>query len=158
MTGRARVAATWATLRRTAFPVVVFAPAAALVLPWLIPLCYGRHYAPAVMPAELLLLGAVFAALATVTDDLLRANGHPGFSSISQGLGAAMTAVGAAVFARHSIVDVAAVSAVGYATAFALALIRLRIVTRWTPKHQSRPDRLARRSAMVTHAVNGRGT
>jgi O-antigen/teichoic acid export membrane protein len=156
MTGRARVAATWAALRRTALPVALFVPPAAILLPWLIPLLYGSHYRAATLPAELLLAGVVFAALATVTDDLLRANGHPGFSSISQGVGAITTALGAVLFARHSIVDVAAISAVGYAAAFALAVIRLRIVTRWVPKHEGRPDRLARRSAMVTQAASGR--
>ena len=155
MTGRARVAATWAALRRATFPVALFPPAAALAQPWGLPSVYGRRFAAAVLPGELLLLGAVFAALATVADDLLRANGHPGFSSVSQGLGAAVTALGAMLFARHSIMDVAAISALGYAVAFALALARLRIVTRWIPKHQAQPGRDARRSVMVPHTVSG---
>jgi O-antigen/teichoic acid export membrane protein len=156
LTGRDRIAATWAALRRTAFPVALFAPAAALALPWLIPLLYGGRYSSAIWPAELLLLGAVFAALATVADDLLRANEHPGFSSISQGLGAAVTALGAVLFARYSIVAVAAISALGYAASFALALVRLRVVTRWPGKHAAPADRPFRRSAVVTHATGGR--
>lgn len=158
MTGQARTIATWAVLRQTAYPVAMLTPAFAALLPWLIPLFYGGHYRSAILPAELLLIGAVFSALASVTDDLLRANGHPGFSSFSQGAGAAITAIGAAVFAQRSIADVAIISTIGYATAFALALIRLRIITSRTGEHKTRNNWSGRKSTTVTQTAGGRDT
>jgi O-antigen/teichoic acid export membrane protein len=91
-----------------------------------IPLIYGAHYASAVVPAELLLVGAVFAALTSVADDLLRAHGHPGFVSLSQGVGGAVTIIGTILLARRSLTDVALVSSIGFVVAFVLALTRLR--------------------------------
>ena len=82
------------------------------------------------IPAELLLIGAVFTALTVVTDDLLRAHGNPGFVSITQGAGGVVTIVGTLLLAKRSLTEVALVSSLGFAVAFALALIRLWIATR----------------------------
>lgn len=129
LTGRAKVRATWRTLGRALLPLAVVAPACAAALPWLIPALYGKSYSAAVLPGEILLVGTIFNALTMVADDLLRAHGYPGFVSITQGAGAAVTAIGALMLARRSLDAVAIASSLGYATAFLLAIIRLRIAT-----------------------------
>jgi len=127
---RAKSTATWTTLRRSAYLLALISPPLAVLLPWAIPLVYGAQYSTAVMPAELLLLGAVFTALAAVTDDLLRAHGHPGFVSITQGAGGAVTIIGTLLLGGHPLGAVALVSSLGFMLAFALALARLSIATR----------------------------
>jgi O-antigen/teichoic acid export membrane protein len=126
LTGPAKATATWKALWRGACILALVAPLVALILPRAIPLVYGAHYASAVVPAELLLAGAVFTALTSVADDLLRAHGHPGFVSLSQGAGGAVTIIGALLLARRSLAAVALISSAGFAVAFVLALIRLR--------------------------------
>lgn len=126
LTGPAKARATWKALWRGACILALVAPLVALILPRAIPLVYGADYASAVVPAELLLAGAVFTALTSVADDLLRAHGHPGFVSLSQGAGGAVTIVGTVLLGRRSLADVALVSSMGFAVALALALIRLR--------------------------------
>ena len=130
--GQAKAAATWKALRRAAYLLAVLAPACAALIPLAVPAAYGGHYSAAVIPAELLLIGAVFTALTAVADDLLRAHGNPGFVSISQGAGGAVTIVGTLLLARRSLTEVALVSSLGFAVAFVLALIRLWIATRRT--------------------------
>jgi O-antigen/teichoic acid export membrane protein len=130
LTGTAKAAATWRILRRAACRLAVAAPALAVAIPWALPLLYGTRYAAAVVPAELLLLGTVFAALATVTDDLLRAHGLPGFVSITQGAGGILTVTGILVLGGRPLAAVSAVSSLGFAVACALALARLRLATR----------------------------
>jgi O-antigen/teichoic acid export membrane protein len=126
LTGPAKAEATRKALWRGACILALAAPLVALILPRVIPLIYGAHYASAVVPAELLLVGAVFAALTSVADDLLRAHGHPGFVSLSQGVGGAVTIIGTILLARRSLTDVALVSSIGFVVAFVVALTRLR--------------------------------
>jgi O-antigen/teichoic acid export membrane protein len=130
LTGDAKARATWQPLRRAAWLLVLVSPAVAILLPRLIPLVYGVHYSDAVLPAELLLVGAVFTALTAVADDLLRAHGHPGFVSFTQAAGGVVTVIGTLFFARHSLAGVALASSAGFLVAFALALFRLRTATR----------------------------
>lgn len=130
LAGRAKSKATWGTMRRATCLLAVISPALAALLPLAIPLVYGAQYSTAVIPAELLLLGTVFAALASVADDLLRAHGHPGFVSITQGAGGAVTIIGTLLLARRSLAAVALVSSLGFFVAFALALVGLWVVTR----------------------------
>ena len=88
----------------------------------------------------------VFSALAIVTDDLLRAHGCPGFVSVSQGIGGVVTVLGTLLLDGHPLSAVAAVSSLGYAFAFALAVLRLRAATRrsaHTGARSSPPTRLA---------------
>ena len=129
LAGREKTVATWSTLRRAACLMAVTSPALAVLLPWAIPFVYGARYSTAVAPAELLLPGAVFTALAAVADDLLRAHGHPGFVSITQGAGGVVTIIGTVLLARRSITAVALISSIGFMVAFVLALIRLWIAT-----------------------------
>jgi O-antigen/teichoic acid export membrane protein len=130
LAGRAKSTATWTTLRRSAYLLALISPPLAVVLPWAIPMVYGAQYSTAVVPAELLLLGAVFTALAAVTDDLLRAHGHPGFVSVTQGAGGAVTIIGTVLLGGHPLGAVALVSSLGFVLAFVLALVRLSIATR----------------------------
>jgi O-antigen/teichoic acid export membrane protein len=122
---------------RATCAVVLISPVLAILLPWAIPFVYGARYTAAVVPAEILLLGAVFSALTVVADDLLRAHGHPGFVSISQGAGGVITGAGTLLLHGHPLSAVAAASSLGFVVAFALALVRLRAATRrhHEPKH-----------------------
>jgi len=130
LSGRAQAAATWQALRRGLVFLAVTAPPLAVLLPWAIPLVYGARYAAAVVPAEILVTGAAFAALATVTDDLLRGHGHPGFVSITQGAGGVLTVAGILLLGGHPLARVAVVSSAGFAVSFALALVRLQAAAR----------------------------
>ena len=133
LTGEAKSAATWRAMLRTTCSLVLISPVLAIILPWAIPFVYGTRYSAAVVPAEILLLGTVFSALAVVTDDLLRAHGHPGFVSISQGAGGAITGVGTLLLGGYPLSAVSAVSSLGFVLAFALGLARLRAATRRLP-------------------------
>jgi O-antigen/teichoic acid export membrane protein len=142
LTGRARTRTTWRTLRRAVYLVAVLSPPLAAVLPWAIPAVYGKSYSDAVVPAELLLLGACFTALASVVDDLLRAHGHPGFVSATQGAGGAVTIFGTLLLHGRPLAAVAIVSSVGFLLAFILGLARLRIATyRSSAAGKHRPTR-----------------
>jgi O-antigen/teichoic acid export membrane protein len=125
LTGGPKARATWRILRRATCLAALIAPALAVVLPWAIPHVYGPGYRAAVLPGELLLLGAVFAALTAVVDSLLRAHGLPGFVSVGQGFGAAVTIIGAVLVAHRSLSAVAVLSAAGFAAALLLSLARL---------------------------------
>jgi O-antigen/teichoic acid export membrane protein len=130
LSGEAKNAATWRAMLRATCALALVSPVLALLLPWAIPFLYGASYAGAVVPAEFLLLGTLFCALAVVTDDLLRAHGRPGFVSISQGAGGVITVIGTLVLGGHPLNAVAAVSSLGFVVAFMLALARLRAATR----------------------------
>jgi O-antigen/teichoic acid export membrane protein len=124
---------------RATYSVVLISPVLAILLPWAIPFVYGTRYSAAVVPAEILLLGTVFSALTVVADDLLRAHGHPGFVSISQGAGGVITGVGTLMLDGHPLSAVSAASSLGFIVAFTLALARLRATTRrhHEPKHSA---------------------
>jgi O-antigen/teichoic acid export membrane protein len=130
LSGQEKSIATWQILRRAAFLLVFISPALAALLPWAIPFVYGAKYATAVVPAEFLLIGTVFTALAVVADDLLRAHGHPGFVSISQGAGGVVTIIGTVLLAGRPLGAVALISSLGYVLAFALAFVRISGATR----------------------------
>ncbi len=132
LTGRAKAKATWRTLGRAATLTAVVAPVLAIMLPWAIPLVYGVQYSAAVIPAEFLLVGATFAALTAVADDLLRAHGRPGFVCITQSTGAAVTIIGTVLVGGRPLAVVAMISSLGFSAAFALALMRLTVATRRT--------------------------
>lgn len=130
--------AAWRVLKRAAWFLLVISPPLAIGLPWAIPTVYGKSYPSAVGPAEVLLVGAIFAALTTVTDDLLRAHGYPGYVSVSQGAGGLVTILGTlmAVAAGGSLIEVSAASAFGFGLSFALALARLWSATRRPARHR----------------------
>jgi O-antigen/teichoic acid export membrane protein len=130
LSGEAKTVATWRAMLRATCAVVLISPVLAILLPWAIPFVYGARYTAAVVPAEILLLGAVFSALTVVADDLLRAHGHPGFVSISQGAGGVITGVGTLLVDGHPLSAVSAASSLGSVVAFALAFARLRAATR----------------------------
>jgi O-antigen/teichoic acid export membrane protein len=127
--GQAKAMATWKIMRRAIFLLVIVSPAIAALLPWAIPLVYGARYATAVIPAEILLVGGAFTALASVTDELLRAHGHPGFVCITQGVGGCITVTGTVLLGGRPLPAVAFVSSFGFAMTFILAIVRLRRAT-----------------------------
>jgi O-antigen/teichoic acid export membrane protein len=141
LAGRAKTRTTRRTLRRAILLIALASPAVAALLPWAIPLVYGHHYSAAVIPAEILLLGAVFTALASVADDLLRAHGHPGFVCITQGAGGCVTIIGTAAVGGRPLPAVALISSSGFVVTFALALVRLRAVTHPASRRSSAPHR-----------------
>ncbi len=142
LAGPAKAAAARRVLRRAVTMLAFTALPLAASLPWAIPMLYGRQYTAAVLPAEILLFGAVFAALAIVTDDLLRAYGHPGFVSITQGLGGAVTVAGILLIGGHPLTTVALISSLGFVMALALALGRLWVAARWLSQGIEIADRL----------------
>lgn len=142
LVGPAKAAAAWRTLRHAVMMLAFAAFPLAGLLPWAIPAVYGGQYSSAVLPAEVLLGGAVFAALATVTDDLLRAHGHPGFVSLTQGAGGAVTVTGILLAGGRPLPTVAFVSSLGFALAFSLSLGRLWTVTRRLSPGIEVPDRV----------------
>lgn len=146
--GPARSKATWQTLRRALYLIALMAPLFAFSFPWAITTIYGARYSAAVMTAELLLAGAAFAALASVTDDLLRAHGRPGSVSLTEGIGGMVTILGVIALKGRPLDAVALVSTLGYATAFSLALFRLALATR-RPSAAAEP-RTARWSAKIS--------
>ena len=138
LTGQAKADSTWRTLRRAACLLAVLAPPCAAALPWAIPWVYGARYADAVVPAEILLVGACFAALTTAVDALLRAYGLPGFVSITQGAGGVVTIAGVMLVGGHPLGVVALASSLGFVVTFALAFARL-----WTATRHSRREPVA---------------
>jgi len=133
LTGQAKAAATWAAMRRAAHLLAFTAPPLAALLPWAIPLVYSGRYTATILPAEFLLIGAVFAALTTVSDDLLRAHGCPGFVSVAQGIGGIVTVVGTLMLDGHPLAAVSLISSLGFAVTFALTLTRLWAAARTLP-------------------------
>ena len=129
LAGRPKASATWRALWRATVLLAAMSPILAFLIPWAIPLVYGHQYSAAVVPAEILLIGTGFAALASVIDDLLRAYGHPGFVSITQGAGGAVTVIGTVMLGGRPLISVAVVSSLGYGVAFGLALTRLIVAT-----------------------------
>ncbi len=130
LVGPTKARVTWRTVRRAAFLLALVAPPLAVLLPWGIPRLYGAAYSPAVAPAELLLLGAAFASLTKVIDDLLSAHGIPGFGSVTQGVGAAVTVIGIVLLHAHPLPLVALISSFGFILSFSLSFTRLWITTR----------------------------
>lgn len=147
LTGRAKARATWKIMRNATVLVAVLAPAAAVALPWAIPWAYGARYSGAIAPAEVLLAGASFAALTTAVDALLRAYDRPGFVSVAQGAGGVLTVGGILLEGGHSLAEVALISSLGFVLSFALALGRLRSMTRYSAAHACR----ARKSASLRY-------
>ena len=55
---QAKAAATWKALGRATYLLAILAPACGALIPLVVPAFYGGHYSAAVIPAELLLIGA----------------------------------------------------------------------------------------------------
>lgn len=53
-------------------------------MPWLLPFLFGDPFAPAVMPAQVLVIGSVFLGVRRVLGDALRGLGLPGPSSVAE--------------------------------------------------------------------------
>lgn len=118
------------TLLHGAAATAVTTPCVGLALLWALPTFYGAAFIPALMPAEILLVGSAMAALTTVVDSLLSAYGRPGVVSISQGIGGAITLAGTVAVASFGLSAIATASTIGFAISLAIALERLYAVMR----------------------------
>lgn len=121
-----KVAATWAMVRRSILVAGVLGPIAAMAIPVILPVVYGKGYSEAIGPAEILLVGGVFAGICTVADDLLRAYGKPGSVGTTQLLGGIVTGVGTFLFGGTALLWVSVASTAGYAAATSLSMLRLK--------------------------------
>ena len=83
---------------RRLLPKAGLATAAAVVPLWLavgfvIPAVYGTEFAPAVIPARIILFGLVLDGVASVVTGFLYGVGHPGRNSLAMGAGLVVTVV-----------------------------------------------------------------
>jgi O-antigen/teichoic acid export membrane protein len=108
----------------------------------LVPTLYGSGFAPAVLPLQLLLLGSVLYACASVLISGLNALNRPFNGGGAQMLGAAVTAVGLfIVLPQGGIVGAAAVSSVAYSVVFGTSLLLFKRSAQMTWRDfVSRPD------------------
>lgn len=60
--------------------IVVLVPA----MPWLLPLLFGEAFVPAVVPAQILVIGSLFLGVRRVLGDALRGYGLPGPASVAE--------------------------------------------------------------------------
>jgi len=95
-------------------------------MPLLLPLVYGREFAPAVNPARLLIVGSAFGGLANLLDQALRGQGRAfvGFEGRIVGL-AAMVAAGIVLSRWLGLPGMALAYAVGQGTCFAFFIWRM---------------------------------
>jgi enterobacterial common antigen flippase len=100
----------------------------AVILPWLLPLLYGREFADAVLPSILLLPAMAFAGQANILEQALRGQGRP-----FAGLEARIVAI--AVFALATLLLVSKWAILGVVAAFIIAqailLLALVLAAGW---------------------------
>jgi len=114
------------TFRVSALLWLVFGGILAVAMPLLLPLVYGREFAPAVNPARLLIVGSAFGGLANLLDQALRGQGRAfvGFEGRIVGL-AAMVAAGIVLSRWLGLPGMALAYAVGQGTCFAFFIWRM---------------------------------
>jgi O-antigen/teichoic acid export membrane protein len=91
--GAAPVAAARATMRRAGLAVAAGAIPLAVLSPLVIPVLFGAPFAPAVLPACILLIGLAGEGVAAVAIAYLYGHGMPGIASTGVGLGVVVTVV-----------------------------------------------------------------
>jgi len=95
-----------------------------LTVPFLIPLVFGEAFAPAVLPAQILIVGLAADGLASILDQALKGMGRPLYSAAANWLGAAVTVGGILWLVPTSGLTAAAgSSAAGYALSFAVLFV-----------------------------------
>ncbi len=62
-----------------------------VLMPWIIPAFFGKGYAPAVIPAQVLVLAGLFQGLNIILGNGLRGLGRPGFPAVAEAAGMAVT-------------------------------------------------------------------
>jgi O-antigen/teichoic acid export membrane protein len=112
--------------RNTTLEMVCIAVLGALCAPVFMTAVFGRAFAPAVIPAVVLLAGGPPLALSALRAAAWKASGRPLPAALAEGIGVVVTAVGLGVFApRFGIIAAAYTSVVSYATV-TLVLFRTR--------------------------------
>jgi O-antigen/teichoic acid export membrane protein len=134
----APVAAARATMRKAGLAVAAAAiPLAALSLV-VIPLLFGAAFAPAVLPACILLIGLAGEGVAAVAIAYLYGNGMPGMASTGVGVGVAVTVV-------LDLILIPKMGIVGAAIASTAAYLSTTLACVWFFVMRSRPAALSAR-------------
>ena len=122
--GSARVARTF---RMSAWLWVLAGGALALVVPWLLPIVYGRDFSEAVLPATALIPAAAFAGQASILEESLRARGFAfvGVAGRLTGL-SAMCALGLVLAPRWQTMGIVAAYIVAQAAVLCVMMWRFR--------------------------------
>lgn len=71
-----------------------------LMIPWLIPLLYGREYIPSIVPAEILTIGAIFVGIGQTWAGSLRGLGYPAGPAKAEIISLVATVIGLALTLR----------------------------------------------------------
>ena len=101
--------------------------ALAAISPVIIPLIYGAAFQDAVRPTIILLVGSIPWGGQIVARQCANALGFPGFSSVGECVGLAVTIIGLVLFVpSYGIIGAAVVSVVAYAARFVTTLLLLR--------------------------------
>lgn len=116
------------TARLVLYGGLLVAAAGAVACPVLLPLLFGADFAHAVLPTQILLVGAVFSGVSIVLGAGLAGSGRPGLFSAAQAFGVVVTVVAMLLLApRYGGIGAAAASSITYA---ATALVTILIYTR----------------------------
>jgi O-antigen/teichoic acid export membrane protein len=136
--GAAPVAAARATMRRAGLAVAAGAIPLAALSPLVIPPLFGAPFAPAVLPACILLIGLAGEGVAAVAIAYLYGHGMPGIASTGVGLGVVVTVVlDLLLIPKMGIVGAAVASTAAYLSS-TLACLAFFLI-------ESRPAALAAR-------------
>lgn len=120
----------------TALAAVPLAAAAPLV----IPLLYGEAFRPAVLAAQVLLVGLAGEGLGGVVVPYLYGTGRPGLNSLATGAGLAMTvALDLLLIPRYGLMGAAVASCVAYLTTTASLFACFRLLARSAPAERAGP-------------------
>ncbi len=93
-------------------------------IPILVPSLYGEAFAPAVVPAQVLLLGITLSGLAGIVGEGLKGMGRPARVAIADGIGGVVTAAGIMwLVPVAGLTGAAAGSAAGYAVGLIVLLV-----------------------------------
>jgi len=140
--GRAR--ATLA-VRRLLPKAAVFSAVGVLVLaaatPFVIPLAYGEEFAPAIIPAEIILLGLTLEGVTGLVSGFLYGVGRPGLNSWAMGAGLAVTiALDLVLIPPFGATGAAVASAVAYMVTTVALFAFFRQIARLQPNYATPDD------------------
>jgi O-antigen/teichoic acid export membrane protein len=103
--------------RRTTFAMVAVAILGGFGAPIFMTVVFGHAYAPAIIPAVVLLVGGPPLALSALRAAAWKASGRPLPAALAEGIGVVVTVIGLSVLApRFGIIAAAGTSVVAYAT------------------------------------------
>ena len=111
--------------RRTTTVMIGVAVIGGVCAPVFITLAFGHAYAPAILPAVILVAGGPPLALSALRAAVWKASGKPLPAALAEGIGVVVTVVGLSVFApRFGIIAAACTSVIAY-TSVTIVLFRL---------------------------------